>query len=300
MKAIYLSCLCVALWLPGARLQAQQMATSTPASLKTAPDKYLAFDDVRLRYRDFGKGEPIVLLHGYSDNLEMTWSEVADSLAKTNRVIALDQRGFGKSSKFSDPAHYQTGLFTDVIRLLDSLGIQRAHIIGHSMGALVAANVALRYPKRMATVTLVSGAMYPDSASLPKAIGNNMTIDLRQGRGISGIVAFFYPTLTDTAMIQAINKDVMLRNDLGSLIAVSQVTPSWLISQKQATKAPMPALLMAGTNDPLLPTSRQVAGHWPGARFVEVANAGHDDVLQKPEFLREVRAWLKAGSRRSR
>jgi pimeloyl-ACP methyl ester carboxylesterase len=269
----------------------QSTATPPAITLKTAPDKYLAFDDVRLRYKDIGQGEPIVLLHGYSDNLEMTWRGVADSLAKTNRVIALDERGFGKSSKFSDLAHYKTGLFTDVIRLLDSLGIAKAHIIGHSMGGLVAANVALRYPKRVGTLILVAGELHPDAASINKDYPTIGT-DLQQGRGFTGLIAHLYPQL-DSNTVKAINKDIMSRNDVGALLAVGQAMPLWLISPKRAARATMPALLLAGSNDPASPLSRQMADWWPGARFVEIKGADHDNVVRKPDFLTEVRKALR-------
>ena len=91
-------------------------------ALLAAPDQYLGRPDARLRYRDLGgSGEVVVMLHGYSDDLTV-WTRVADSLAGTFRVIALDQRGFGKST-IHPGAPFGKAMSDDVIALLDHLGI---------------------------------------------------------------------------------------------------------------------------------------------------------------------------------
>ena len=127
-----------------------------PRRLAAAPDRVLTTGDVRLRYRVVGSGEPVVLLHPLGASLEM-WGRFADSLATQYRVIALDQRGFGQSSKFADPARFGAEMSTDVVRLLDHLRVRRAHVVGYSLGAAVASHLAVRAPDRVATVSLVAG-----------------------------------------------------------------------------------------------------------------------------------------------
>ena len=80
-------------------------------------------------------------------------------------MIALDQRGHGRSSTFTHPARCGTAMADDVVRLLDRLHVRRAHLVGHSMGALVAANIAARYPERVASAALVAAPLYADSAA---------------------------------------------------------------------------------------------------------------------------------------
>jgi len=99
--------------------------------------RFFDSDGVRIRYIEQGVGEPIILLHGHTTRIELSWisTGVFDALSANHRVIAMDFRGYGESGKPHDPSAYGTQMAEDVIRLLDHLSIDRAHIIGYSMGA---------------------------------------------------------------------------------------------------------------------------------------------------------------------
>src|ERR1700740_2697952 len=94
-------------------------------------------DSVEIAFRDKGAGAPIVLVHGFSSTPEMNWvhpSWFATLLDAGRRVIALDNRGHGASTKLYDPAEYHTERMAgDVVALLDHLGIARADVMGYSM-----------------------------------------------------------------------------------------------------------------------------------------------------------------------
>lgn len=141
---------------------AQVAAPAAPRTIAEAPDRFFSHAEARLRYREAGRGQPVVLLHGYTQRIELM-EDLADSLSGSFRVIVFDERGFGESTKFSDPARYGWAMVEDVIELLDHLRIRRAHVVGHSMGALVAAQVALRHPDRIASASLLAGPFFPDS-----------------------------------------------------------------------------------------------------------------------------------------
>ena len=98
-------------------------------------DKYYSSDGVRIRFVEQGAGEPIVLIHGLLGSID-DWrrtTRVLDDLSRDHRVIALDLRGHGQSDKPRDPAAYGARLTEDVLRLLDHLKIERAHIVGYSV-----------------------------------------------------------------------------------------------------------------------------------------------------------------------
>src|SRR5262245_53478555 len=101
-----------------------------------AQDSFFMSDGVRIRYLDQGRGEAVVLVHGFAGSLE-TWvqSGLMSSLAADRRVIALDLRGHGKSDKPHDAARYGRAMGLDVIRLMDHLGLSQAHMVGYSQGA---------------------------------------------------------------------------------------------------------------------------------------------------------------------
>src|SRR5712691_7172884 len=104
------------------------MARAQPA----LEDKFFDSSGVRIRYVDVGRGEPVVLIHGFSSSLDANWGQtkVIDTLAKDFRVVALDVRGHGKSDKPHDVASYGLAVVEDVTRLMDHLNIPRAHIVG--------------------------------------------------------------------------------------------------------------------------------------------------------------------------
>src|SRR5262245_55077576 len=142
---------------------------STPA-LAVEDGKFAEFDGVKIHYIDRGKGEPIVLLHGGTSSLE-SWvrAGVVANLEKDFRVIAFDARGAGRSSKPHDPKQYGRQQALDVPRLLDALKLDRAHIVGFSLGASTVAQLLTLRPERFLTATQAAGAgRSPGAANDPR------------------------------------------------------------------------------------------------------------------------------------
>ena len=108
--------------------------------------------EVEIAYLDEGEGEPIVLVHGFASTKEVNWvlpGWVATLTRAGRRVIALDNRGHGASSKLYDPAAYHSATMAEDVRaLLDHLKIERADVMGYSMGARITAFLALKHPAR--------------------------------------------------------------------------------------------------------------------------------------------------------
>src|ERR1700730_16318746 len=105
-----------------------------------------------------GEGDPIVLVHGFASTKEVNWvlpGWVASLTRAGRRVIALDNRGHGQSTKLYDPDEYATSRMADDARaLLDALRIDRADIMGYSMGARITALMALAHPQRVRSAIL--------------------------------------------------------------------------------------------------------------------------------------------------
>src|SRR5262245_4989728 len=132
--------------------------------------KFAEFDGVKIHYIDRGKGEPIVLLHGGTSSLE-SWvrAGVVANLEKDFRVIAFDARGSGRSSKPHDPKQYGRQQALDVPRLLAALKLDRAHIVGFSLGASTVAQLLTLHPERFLTATQAAGAgRSPEAANDPR------------------------------------------------------------------------------------------------------------------------------------
>jgi pimeloyl-ACP methyl ester carboxylesterase len=110
-------------------------------------------DGISLAYEVFGEGPPILLIHGFASNIEINWVSTGwvETLVEAGyRVIAIDNRGHGKSQKLYDPnLYFAHEMAADAVRLLDHLEIDRLPVIGYSMGARIAAFLALRHPERV-------------------------------------------------------------------------------------------------------------------------------------------------------
>ena len=113
-------------------------------------------DGVEIAYLDEGEGEPILLIHGFASNLEANW--IAPNWVRTlteagRRVIAYDNRGHGESEKLYDPELYGAPTMAeDARRLLDHLDIERADLLGYSMGARINVFLTFAHPKRVRSV----------------------------------------------------------------------------------------------------------------------------------------------------
>jgi len=121
-----------------------------------AEDFFFNSAGVRIHYTVEGKGEPVVLIHGWGVDLKWCWDEPGTirALAEHYQIIAIDNRGHGRSDKPHDPQQYGMNMVTDVIRLLDHLKIQKAHIVGYSMGGMIAEVLLAEYPERVRTATI--------------------------------------------------------------------------------------------------------------------------------------------------
>ena len=106
--------------------------------------RFLEANGVRLHYLAAGKGDPVVLLHGYAQNSHM-WRPLIAELAKTNMVIAPDLRGFGQSAK-PEGGYEKKTMAQDIHALVVALGLGKVRLAGHDIGLMVAYAYAAQYP----------------------------------------------------------------------------------------------------------------------------------------------------------
>jgi pimeloyl-ACP methyl ester carboxylesterase len=238
---------------------------------------------VEIAYFDQGEGEPIVLIHGFASNKEVNWVYPAWTTAlKDRRVIALDNRGHGESSKLYDPADYHLRLMTEDVRaLLDHLGIARTDVMGYSMGARVAAFLAHDHSERVRSAILGGlGAALVTGGGLSERIAD-------------ALEAPSLDRVTDSVQRTFRQFAEQTRSDLKALAACIRGSRQRMTEQ-EAAAIRVPVLIAVGAKDTVAGSPHQLAGLIPGAQVLEIPNRDHmlavgDRVYKEgvAKFLRE-------------
>jgi pimeloyl-ACP methyl ester carboxylesterase len=221
---------------------------------------------VDLAFLDEGQGEPIVLVHGFASSKEVNWVQpgwFATLKGAGRRVIALDDRGHGGSSKLYDPADYHTTkMAADVAALLDHLQIERADVMGYSMGARIAAFLALEHSARVRTMVLGGLGMHLiDGVGLPESIA-----DALEAPSLADV------TDTQGRMFRAFADHT--KSDRRALAACIRGSRQ-VITREQAASIETPALVAVGTKDPIAGSAEGLAAIMPHATALPIPDRDH-------------------------
>lgn len=135
----------------------------------TAPDNsellkskgYAPVNGLDMYYEVYGEGKPVVLLHGSFMNIDMNWGEIIPRLSKTNKIIAVEMQGHGRTADISRPYSFPA-LADDVSVLLKHVKIDSADVIGYSLGGTVAFQLAIRHPSLVKKLVIVSSVFKHD------------------------------------------------------------------------------------------------------------------------------------------
>ena len=221
---------------------------------------------VEVAYLDEGEGEPIVLVHGFASTKEVNWVQpgwVSTLNRAGRRVVALDNRGHGASSKLYDPAAYHSVAMADDVRaLLDHLQIARADVMGYSMGARITAFLAVKHPERIRSAVLGGlGNRLVEGVGLPENIADALEApslaDVRDPTG-QMFRAFAEQTKSDLRALAACirgSRQTLTRAEVGTIRA--------------------PVLVAVGTKDPVAGSAQALAALIPAARALDIPDRDH-------------------------
>ena len=244
-------------------------------------------ESVEIAFLDEGEGEPIVLVHGFASTAHVNWvgpGWVSTLKRARRRVIALENRGHGQSSKLYDPAAYHSACMADDVRaLLDHLAIERADIMGYSMGARICAFLALEHGGRVRSAVFGGlGIHLVRSGGLPENIAEALEApSLAHVQDPYGRMfrAFADQTHSDLRALAA-----CIRGSRQSLRAeeVARIEPSVLIA--------------VGTRDPIAGSAHELAALMPRARAFDIPERDHMLSVGDKRFKEEVLRFLDAQS----
>ncbi|MFO0945805.1 MAG: alpha/beta hydrolase [Planctomycetota bacterium] len=276
------------------------LATTSLAQEKQA-DRYFDSNGVKIHYTDVGEGEPVLLIHGFAVNIPIQWGGpgVIGSLSKEYRVIAFDNRGHGKSGKPHEPADYGANMAEDAVRLLDHLKIDKAHVVGYSMGAWITLKLITAHPDRVRSAVL-GGAGWLREGDENWKLGEELAHSLESGKGFRPLIVELNATNEpppSEERIRAVSLVMTATNDVKALVGVVRGMNGLIVSESSLANNQVPTLAIVGDQDPLKAKNVDpMIGKMKNLELVVVENADHMTTFLKPEFFRSLRAFLAANS----
>lgn len=122
---------------------------------------YADVNGLHLYYETYGSGAPLVLLHGGMLTIDLNFATLIPTLAQTHTVIGVEMQGHGRTANIDRPITF-ANLAADVVALLDHLSIEKAAVLGHSMGGGVALELAMSHPDRVSAIVPISASVSKD------------------------------------------------------------------------------------------------------------------------------------------
>jgi pimeloyl-ACP methyl ester carboxylesterase len=250
-------------------LSAVQYAGAQAARIgESSPSQDLYFDSngIKLRYQLTGQGPPVVLIHGFGETLERWQSgNVVRVLSPHFQLIIIDVRGHGRSGKPHAPKSYGPELAADVGRLLRHLGKTRAHIVGYSMGALIALDLAVLHPNAVLSVVLAGAGLIP-----PETLADfsQQADGYEQGRIPAGP-----------------------GGDAKALAALLRGLRS--LSEDDVRRIGVPVAVVIGTQDRFMSHVQRLTRVLPNVQVTKIPNADHATLPNEPQFAEALLVILK-------
>ena len=250
---------------------------------------YVQANGISIYYESQGEGEPLFLIAGLGATHEL-WELQAPSYARWYRVVTFDNRGAGDSDKPQEP--YSIALFADdTAALMDSLGIERAHVYGQSMGGIIAQEFALRHPQRVRCLVLGCTTFGGPNSVLPSpeaaAVLSGMP-NLPEEQAVDRVLEVFYSPRYrcehPEEARQRIQSYFPLRTPPDAY-ARQLMACLTFDAYDRLPQIAAPTLVINGSEDILLPSenSRIIAERIPGAELVLFPEAGHLYFHEVPE-----------------
>lgn len=258
------------------------------------PMKYV-MNGVHYHVDTWGKGFPLLLLHGFTGNSE-GWKEFTPFWEGHSKTIALDIIGHGKSGAPSDIAHYQIEECAAVINsLLEEMGIGKIDVLGYSMGGRLALTFAVKYPEKVRTLILESASpgLRTEEERHERRVQDARLADRIRKEGIVNFIDYWeniplfqsQRNLPDQVRTRIRNQRMAnsiggLANSLNGMGTGSQ--PSWW---EELGNLKMPVLLLTGELDKkFCRIAEEMSKALPNVQWKPVKNAGHAIHVEKPEL----------------
>lgn len=257
---------------------------------------YFFSNGVRIHYTVEGQGEPVILVHGFAANADLNWRlpGVTKALAKEFQVIALDNRGHGMSGKPHDPKQYGSEMIEDIVRLMDHLNIQKAHVAGYSMGGFLTLRLAIAHPERLLSAApCAAGWREPTLENL--AMVMEVAESLESGQGFTPLLTRIERIGKKPGRIRMAIADRAMRliSDEKALAAVMRGFVDFAVTKEQLEANSVPVLSIVGEKDPLRDGVDAMTGVMANHEAVYVPGGDHLTTVRKRLFVDSLITFFK-------
>lgn len=272
-------------------------------SFQRLPIKTVAVGAQRIAYLDQGNGPPVILIHGFGGSM-WQWEYQQAALSSTHRLITLDLLGSGLSDK-PDLDYTPAEFVTFLTNFMDAVGIDRASLVGNSMGAGLALGMTLTHPDRVDRLALIGGL--PDkvrekltSPLIRRAIDTQTPVWLIRlgnwlaGRGPTRSVLreiMHDPSLLTPAVIERSYRNRKQSGFIAPVMAVARSLPLWEDGfAKRLGEVSRPTLILWGAEDRVFPpqVGRDLQSTIAGSTFRLIPEAGHMPQWERPETVNPI------------
>jgi pimeloyl-ACP methyl ester carboxylesterase len=274
-------------------------------NIQDIPAKKVHVGDIDIAYKTFGKGDPILLINGYSFAMD-SWDPILlGTLASNHTVIVFDNRGIGNTTSGSEQKFSILLFANDTAGLLEALNIKKADVLAWSMGGRIAQELTLNYPDRVGKLILYAiGCGGEGSVPQSQEVRNEFVN--RTGTAedrIARLVPLFFPQEWRNGnpnYLENIPKttETILNQTLNKQIEAAANAPATCDRLKNITQ---PTLVIVGTDDAATPAANSLtmAELIPGSWLVQVKGGGHGLMYQYPEqFSNIVKTFLENANTR--
>ncbi len=265
--------------------------------LHRVPGQYLDIDGLKLYYRVEGSGVPVLLIHGYGAHSDVNWRlpGVIRVLRRKYQVITFDVRGHGLSDRPHEPEKYGLEMAKDVVRLLDHLHIEKAHVVGYSMGGFITIRLLSLCPERLlSAVPCASGYEKPEGKNIQ--LLQSLTGALDEQNSFEPLIRSLEPVPPPIWKVKLIDFLMGSINDYKALSALMKRFTDLAISEEVLRNNKVPVLSMAGTRDPLGAGIKTMTEMMPCHEAVYIQGGDHATTILKRAYMENLMAFLEKHS----
>lgn len=281
--------------------------------LHRTPGNVFDSNGVPIHYTDEGSGEPVILIHGVAANADLNWRKpgVVRALSGDFRVISMDLRGHGLSGKPTDPAQYGMEMIGDITRLMDHLGLEKAHVAGYSLGGFLVLKLLATHPERVRSAAVCAvgwSGEIRDVDDIPKPYGKPAPVKRRVTEAPSPPI-----DAGETASPEAVTtgdapdppkprKNLLhrVRSAIGDFVvgdkrpikAMKTSFPEFFVPREELLDNQVPTLCIIGDRDGLYFLGKELGETLAHAEYMEVQGADHLTTPASRQFQRALLSFL--------